>query len=152
MGSDVRKGIFAVVSIAIVTLPIYAIWYAWREMEDAAYESCIASVMSDIHRRIDAGSVNMSRFELPTGEKWKKLSDADARVLLSETTPGDCGRTQDITRDRWGRNVHVALRNSSEFYKVGVWSDGGDGITGTDDDLVAPWGRRFLDGDFREIK
>ncbi|CAN5214161.1 hypothetical protein BH20ACI2_BH20ACI2_03970 [soil metagenome] len=106
--------------------------------------------MSDIHRQIGTGSVNVSRFELPADGKWKQLSDADARILLSETTPGDCGRTQDITRDLWGRKVHVALRNSSEVMKVIVWSDGYDGITGTDDDLVAPWGVRFQDGNFRK--
>ena len=146
------KVIISLLAIVVVLLPVYAAWFAWREMENAAYESCIASVMSDIHLRMAAGSANLSRFELPQDGKWKQLSDADAQVLLRETKAGDCGRTQDVTRDLWGRNVHVALRNSSEFLRVGVWSDGSDGISGTDDDLVAPWGMRFRDGDFRKIK
>ena len=109
-------------------------------MEDAGYESCIASVASNLHQDIELNRIVPKDYaqSLPSDGSWKILSSSDVDYVLTQTRGTDCGRTNDITRDLWGRKVNLALRRFENRTEVVIWSNGADGKSGTDDDLIFP--------------
>ena len=107
--------------------------------------------MSSLNAQLISNKINISTFELPVDGNWKVLNESQAHDLLQLGIAGDCGRTKDVTVDLWGRKVSVALRTTDDPLRIVIWSNGEDGISGTDDDLAYPYGMRFRDGKFRNI-
>lgn len=124
--------------IVILVLAGYCGWRIWRTMEDAGYQSCIASVMSDLQLAIEADRIKPKDYKdrLPKDGSWKFLTAAEVDEVLKQVQGTDCSKHDDITVDPWGRKVNVAARILEGRSKVVLWSSGPDGRLGTDDDLV----------------
>jgi len=105
-------------------------------MEDGGYLSCIASIASKIEKS-DKGKRLAEQ-----NKDWKILNDEELNSLMSQIQGGDCGKYPNQTLDIWNRKINVALRKPKDRIEIIIWSNGQDGVSGTDDDLVIPWGEK----------
>jgi hypothetical protein len=62
---------------------------------------------------------------------------------LSQIQGYDCGGIENQTLDLWNNRINVALRKPTNRHGIIVWSNGADGKSGTEDDLVAPFGEKI---------
>jgi hypothetical protein len=118
----------------------------WRKAQDEAMRSCIASVHQGI-ASLDSPLPKIADL----GSQWKILNDAEREQLVSaawKVHSFDCSRTgsREFLRDNWGHPIEVGVRqiNSEGQLEFRVWSKGRDGLSGTADDLVSPYGERAL--------
>lgn len=95
--------------------------------------------------------MNPSEKDFPGARaEWSVLNESDsARVILaaSKIHPFDCSRVAPggPQFDFWVRPLQVGVRKSSEGrLEFRVWSKGRDGVSGTTDDLVSPWGEKAI--------
>jgi hypothetical protein len=118
----------------------------WREAEDAAVLSCVASIRQSL-----ASSDPPAVSPADVGAEWRTLDDwhADRMILpASKARPLDCsgGVAVKPPRDPWGNPLRVGVgRGASDGrLEFRVWSAGRDGSSGTSDDLVSPYGEKAL--------
>ena len=79
----------------------------------------------------------------PNSEAWRIMSEKEVAFLMTQTRGTDCANFKDPSRDRWNRKINIALRRSdttANRVDIIMWSNGPDGKSGTDDDLVMPYG------------
>lgn len=112
----------------------------WLEMRRNAILSCITS----IHQGLI--NLTLSEADLPSVKsEWAVLSEFDsARIILaaSQAHSFDCSKVKSGERylDYWGRPLQVGVRRLPDGrLEYRVWSKGGDGESGTSDDLVSPY-------------
>jgi hypothetical protein len=107
--------------------------------------------MSSLNSQVEKSAVDLSKIDLAADGSWKILSASEAEGLLFGTRGTDCAGTKDIRFDLFGRRINVALRQSKDMPKLVLWSIGEDGLAGTEDDIYAPYGMRYENGNFRSI-
>ena len=122
-----------------------ALWTVSETARETAVWACIMSVHQGVL------NLNPSEKDFPVARaEWSALSESDsARLILAvaQIHPPDCSRVAPggPQLDFWGRPLQIAVRKSSggrlEFR---VWSKGRDGVSGTTDDLVSPWGEKAI--------
>jgi hypothetical protein len=112
----------------------------WRTLKEKAVLSCVSSV----HQGIQNLDLTEKDLHDLTSE-WRFLGEAQsARIIAaaSKIHRFDCsnGRSNGPF-DFWGKPLQVAVRKKpDEQLEFRVWSKGRDGISGTSDDLVSPYG------------
>lgn len=99
-----------------------------KESEKSAEESCLRSIHSATLEALDAGQIKSS-------DNSRELTTDEIQNLISRGKIGDCGRKKHIFE-----NVHIAIGKVSEenISGIKVWTNGDDGISGTNDDLIIP--------------
>lgn len=122
------------ISFSLLSGAAYFAYEVWKSTEETAYLSCIASVATKIQKS-DEGK-NLAE----QNQDWKILNANETDLLMSKIQGGDCGKYPNQTLDIWNRKINIALRKPENNVNVMVWSNGRDGISGTEDDLVIPWG------------
>jgi hypothetical protein len=115
---------------------IYFGYNIWQEAEDSAYQSCIASVYSEIYKTEATKDLTIEN------KDWKILSQEEVNSLMSKVHGGDCGKYNNQTLDIWNRKINIALKKPTDRIEIIIWSNGRDGISGTEDDLVIPYGEK----------
>ena len=105
---------------------------AWKNMKENALLSCLSSIHSEINR-----AVAQNKFEV--ANQPRELTKSEVEQLLKQINAYDCGGLQFSSEQ-----IHVAIGdvNKTSPFKIKVWTNGNDGIAGTDDDLVIPWGEK----------
>ena len=138
----------AVVSLIVLIGVLVWVLFLLRVANNNAQLSCLSAIANS--------ALPLATASPPTalGKEWRVLSDLEAKSLLSRIVPYDCPNnlfTKTATRsdgtlvDAWGRQFKVALRAPEKgTVNIRVWSMGRDGRSGTDDDLVIPWGEKAL--------
>lgn len=119
-----------------------AVWIAvlgWRAIEKAGYDACLSSLTVAISQNEDAIKL------MAESADWRILSESEVHLVIRNLRPGDCGRIADPEFDMMGRRIHVALRRPSEEKRLTIilWSNGRDGIEGTADDVIMPYGEKI---------
>ena len=114
---------------------VYFGYNAWQEAEESAYKSCIGSVTNEI------GKSEFAKNLFPASDDWKILSESETTLLMQNVRGGDCSRFDNPILDLWNNKINIALRKSSSYPQILIWSNGPDNISGTDDDLVIPHGQ-----------
>ena len=115
---------------------VYFVYYQWRLMDENAYYSCISSIASEIQKS------NAAKDLAANIKDWKILSEAEVNLLLSQVHGYDCS-VDNQTLDLWNNKLNIALRKPKDRVETFVWSNGKDGISGTNDDLVVPYGEKI---------
>ncbi len=105
-------------------------------MKESAYLSCLASIASE------AWKLDATKNLATKNEEWRILSDEESTLLLTHVQGYDCGGFDNQTLDLWDNRVNIALRKLTNRHEIIVWSNGADGQSGTEDDLVAPFGEK----------
>ena len=107
------------------------------ERKRAQMFSCLSSVAAFLAAEQPAASL------LPSPSAWSTLDQTESDRLLKSAEPGRClhGSTGTSTTDPWGQPIHIAIRSSAgRKIEYLLWSAGPDRISGTDDDVVVPYG------------
>jgi len=136
MSSNSIANILIAILIFGFCCPVYFGYNTWQESEEAAYESCIGSVFSEIHKS------EATKDLIIENKDWKILSEKEINSLMAKVHGGDCGKYNNQTLDIWKRKINIALRKPADRVEVIIWSNGRDGISGTKDDLVIPYGEK----------
>jgi len=136
----VSKNSIANILIAILIFGfcclIYFGYNTWEQSEKAAYESCIGSVTNEIQKSEFAKNL------FPVSDDWKILSESETTFLMENVRGSDCGGFNNPVLDLWNHRINIALRKSPSYPQIIIWSNGKDSISGTDDDLVTPFGQK----------
>ena len=101
--------------------------------------SCLSSVNAFLAAEQPAASL------LPSPPVWSTLDQTESDRLLKSAEPGRClhGSTGTSTTDPWGQPIHIAIRSSAgRKTEYLLWSAGPDRISGTEDDVVVPYGEK----------
>ena len=121
------------VTVTILCAFSFCAYDVWRKSEESAYKSCIYSVASAIQNSEARKNLFLDN------SNWKILNDEETDFLMSQIQGGDCSRFDNPTLDLWNHRINIALRNSISYPEIVIWSNGRDGISRTDDDLVIPY-------------
>ena len=128
---------YGALSITLIILCgfVYFVYYQWQLMEKNGYLSCISSIAGAVQKS-DAAK------ELAGNNKnWKILNEDEVNLLLSQVHGYDCS-VDNQTLDLWNNKLNIALRKPKDRVEIFVWSNGKDEISGTEDDLVIPYGEK----------
>ena len=117
----------AVVGIGLVLFQV------WRTVREEGYMSCVASMPDYVLRQ------SAVRDWAVQNRQWKILDDVKVRIAM-EKFKGDCSRFDNPILDLQGNRINIAVRSTTGRLEAVVWSSGRDGISGTDDDVVMPYG------------
>jgi hypothetical protein len=119
------------------------------EAQNSAELSCIAS----IHRSLALSARSEPRSFIEADSQWRVLNDDEVRQIMltvSKSNALDCARRspEQLVLDRWNHRLTVAVRRTPDEQSATgdklefmVWSNGVDGIAGTEDDIVSPHGK-----------
>lgn len=109
----------------------------WRSMQEAAYMSCLSS-LTDAVRKQEAAQAVANR-----SDRWTILSTDEVDTVTQNVRGGHCTDSMDPKRDLQGNRINIALRRESKenWPPIIIWSNGRDGISGTADDIVMPYGQ-----------
>lgn len=141
VASDMQRNLALwIVGSSFVVLIALFIYYGMSKADEAALESCIAS----IHQAI-TDAVADSTVKLPVVEEWSYLSADQINQLDESQANWDCGKvTSNKLIDNWGEKIQVLYRYQPRFHsyppEFRVWSKGRDRRAGTADDIIAPRG------------
>lgn len=105
------------------------IYSEWKKSERSAELSCLGSIHSATVEALHSGQIK-------SGDKARKLTKDEINDLIKQGKIGDCGSKKHIFE-----NVHIAIGEVSGTNKpsLRVWTNGDDGISGTNDDLMIPY-------------
>jgi hypothetical protein len=126
---------YFILSVAALTFGVFGFIFhqAWKSMNEAAMLSCLFSITDKMNKEITE-----NRFKVDN--QPRKLTQAEVEQLLKQISGYDCGSI-----DLSSEQIHVAVgdvNKTSPLIKIKVWTDGSDGIAGTDDDFVVPQGEK----------
>jgi len=131
------KKIVAIVFITLAVSFIAFFLYHWRNSaKETAYLSCLSSIGSEVWK------LEATKNLAAKNETWKILSSEETDFLLSQAKGYDCGGIDNQTLDLWNNRIYIALRKPTNRFGIIIWSNGADKISGTEDDLVIPFGRK----------
>lgn len=129
------KYFFLPVTVLILCGIVFFVYYQWRLQQEHGYLSCVASIGSEIQK------LNAAKDLATNNKDWKILNEEEVTSLMSQVHGYDCNPGNQ-TLDLWNNKINIALRKPKDRVEIIVWSNGGDGISGTKDDLVAPYGEK----------
>jgi len=96
-------------------------------MEKAAEHSCLGSIHTEISK---TGYIQ----EVSASGVSRNLSREETAHVLSQIRPGDCDKTNFDPAQ-----IHISINDEGgDTNGVRIWTDGRDGLSGTNDDLVMP--------------
>jgi len=77
------------------------------------------------------------KIKLDARESWRELTKEEINLVIAQDGSRDCGSSQDILDQ-----MHIAIGDVNKVspLRIRVWISGRDGISGTGDDLIIPWG------------
>ncbi|MDQ4120298.1 MAG: hypothetical protein M3209_02380 [Acidobacteriota bacterium] len=108
----------------------FVCYRAYKYLVDGGTQSCLFGILREVE---EAKSENRLEFK---GVK-RELTKAEIEKLFVGRNVADCGnvlaRSEDI-------HIMIGINNRNSDVKTRVWTNGDDGIQGTDDDLVVPYG------------
>jgi hypothetical protein len=130
----VEKYVFWTVITSIFVICIIMFIQTWQKANESAYLSCLGSVGEGIRT-----SEAKNKFELSSD--WKILDKEETNFLMSKIQGGDCSNYDNPVLDLWNHRINIALRKSTIYPEIVIWSNGRDGISRTNDDLVMPYGQ-----------
>ncbi len=136
MSSNLIANILIAILIFGFCCLVYFGYNTWQEAEESAYQSCIGSVTNEIQKSEFAKNL------FPVSGDWKILSENETISLMQNVRGSDCGRFNNPILDLWNHRINIALRKSSSYPQIIIWSNGKDNISGTNDDLVTPFGQK----------
>ena len=116
-----------------------------RLAKQTAFHSCLASIHSALTEELNKNNATLEKFFSCADEQWKLLSHESCDKVVEELqklygldAPVDW---QSPFMDPWGSHIEIVCRKLPDMrYSTVVISNGPDGIYGTDDDLVRPYG------------
>ena len=131
--------IFILISTVSVIFILSVVFHKiWISAQRAAIHSCVSSIASDIvEYSNDIGNFAQSR------ENWYVLTDSQAKEILSDKNINfeDCVQVNSKPQDIKEKTLKIAVRKNSESgFRVMAWSKGFDNTSGTEDDIVSPFG------------
>ena len=116
----------------------FVAFYSYRQLRTAAMKSCVYSLEEPIREHF-----SRMRIGSETGTEWTYLSPEISQPLVAEFVQAgrtDCGTfdTMSSGKDYWSNPIKIAVLNlgGDQAVRVRVSSDGPDGITHSDDDIV----------------
>ncbi len=125
---------FALATVVIFLCVIIFIGYlAWKRSQETAMLSCLSSISAEANKEISAKKFTVNN-------QPRELTQSEVEQLLKQIKPYDCGSSQYSSEQ-----IYVSVgdvNKNNPFIKIKVWMNGDDGIAGTDDDLVIPWGEK----------
>jgi len=128
--------ILAVATVVVGSCGLAA-WGVWRNARANGYKSCLASLVDQVWKRESTRELaNMS-------SDWVILSADEVDRLMIDVKGTDCGGFDDPRLDFYGNRINIALRQERKdrWPPIVIWSNGADGISRTDDDIVMPYGQ-----------
>ncbi len=126
--------------ICLVIIGGYFIWQTFKESEETAFISCLASINSDLNKA--NGKVS---FNFKETEEWILLGNDDSEDILKSVRLYDCnGKSASNLTDPWGNKITIAYKHNSNGTVFLVWTKGKDKISGNSDDLVYPIGTKTI--------
>ena len=128
--------ILAVATIVVGSFGL-AGWGVWRNIRASGYDSCLASLVDQVRKR------DSTRELAKRSPDWIILSADEVDHLMIDVKGPDCGGFDDSRLDFYGNRINIALRQESKdrWHWVIIWSNGADGVSGTEDDIVMPYGQ-----------
>lgn len=124
---------FVLLIIILCGLISYSFYQTWKEAEESAQLSCLYSISSEINRVISEKKIEINN-------QPRELTRSEVEQLLLQIRPGDCGGLKLSAEE-----IHIAIgdvNKTEPLIKIKIWTNGYDGIAGTDDDVVMPWGEK----------
>lgn len=127
------------ISVSVLGCIIYGAYYFWRQMNETGYMSCIAALTDTISGQDAAKEIQARNID------WKILDDSEFDLVMSSVKGNDCKGIADPKLDLQQQKIHIALRKKVEgrWPSIIIWSDGRDGVSNTDDDIVMPYGQKI---------
>ena len=125
--------IVILVSVVLLAIAISLAYALWKSAEESAVLSCLSSIAAVTDKAI-------SQSQIVIDGSWRELSQSEIENLLAENKYLDCW-DQHIKTGK----IHIAIGRVNKEKpqdKVKVWTNGDDGIQGTLDDLVIPYGEK----------
>ncbi|CAN5438111.1 hypothetical protein BH10ACI1_BH10ACI1_14210 [soil metagenome] len=113
----------------------FAFFYIWKITKAEILRECVSSVAGDIVEHWRA-TEDFSR----NSENWYVLTDDEAKSVLSNEMINfdGCRNLTSKPQDMKDKNLKIAFKGS----KIMVWSRGFDNISGTEDDILMPYGEK----------
>lgn len=132
------KADYLIFQIVVIKLFFIAsiLFNVWQYFDESGYVSCLYSVAGEIEMLDKTKSLSAKSSD------WKILSEEEVIALMSQIHGYDCGKTSNQTLDMWSHRINIALRRPNRRLEISVWSNGRDNISGTNDDLVFPYGEK----------
>jgi len=70
------------------------------------------------------------------------LGESEITFSMQNVRGTNCGGFNNPALDLWNHRINIALGKSSKYPQMIIWSNGKDNISGTDDDLIVPYGQK----------
>jgi len=111
----------------------YSAYRSCKVAEESATLSRLYSMSNEINL-----AISQNRFKVEN--QPRELTQSEVEQLLKQIKAGDCGGVQ-LSSEQ----IHIAVgdvNKENSLIKIKIWTNGYDGIAGTDDDVVMPWGEK----------
>lgn len=130
------KQLVVAVSLFLVGCGVAVIYKIWQLNAEEAYKSCIASLTDVIWRQKETRDLADQHAD------WHFLTDEEVDLVMQNVQGTDCARSDNPIVDLQGNRINIALRKEEEnrWPPIIIWSNGRDGVSGTVDDVVMPYG------------
>ncbi len=125
------------VFLLLVGCGVFGIYKIWQLNAEGAYQSCIASLTDVIWRQ------KQTRELADQHADWHFLTNEEVDFVMQNVQGTDCARSDNPILDLQGNRINIALRKEAKdrWPPIIIWSNGRDGISGTPDDIVMPYGQ-----------
>lgn len=132
----------------LLILVLTSACHTWQQAQGTAEHSCLAS----IHKSIASLAQTEPIFITEVNSQWRALNDSELQQItsaISKLNSLDCGQKNpdNFLIDKWSKPLTIVVRRipneplaTSKNLEFMVWSNGRDGVAGTADDIVSPYG------------
>lgn len=116
---------------------VYGVYKLWEPNAEAVYQSCIASLTDAIWRQTATRELASHHVD------WHFLTSEEVDQVMKNVSGTDCGGSHEPILDLQGNRINIALRKhaNDRWPPIIIWSNGRDGVSGTPDDIVMPYGQ-----------
>ncbi len=134
--SKSTEHIIIIIGFSLLFSVAYFAYGFWRNVVEGDYLSCLGSVSNEIQ------TLEATKDLTSKNNNWKILNDDEVNFLMQKVRGGDCGGFDNPILDIWNHRINIALRKSTEYPDMIIWSNGRDNVSGTEDDLIMPYGKK----------
>lgn len=129
---------FTAAILIVLTCIGIAAYRTYMYVVELGYPSCLGSLHEPIRRQ------KATQDLAEKADDWKILSDAEFELVMQDVRGGDCKNFPDPKLDAQNNRINIAVRRDEKRggAAVMIWSNGRDGISGNDDDVVVPFSQR----------
>src|SRR5688572_11474250 len=107
MAARSRKFALAVL-LLLVGCGVFAIYEFWKQTEEVAYMSCIASLTDVIWRQRLARELASQHVD------WHLLTNDEVVFVMQNVHGSDCGSLDNLLLDLQGNRINIALRKEAK--------------------------------------